>query len=151
MRRILIGSALALMALAAWNFPADAQTRNENWYSCESGNPDTSIAGCTAVIQSVGQETDEGMSVAYYKRGDDYNQKGLYAQAIADETKSIALNSIYANAYGARGFAHEKLGQRGPAIDDYRQALNLAAGHPARYAAVTTRAQAGLQRLGGSP
>jgi len=151
MRRIVIVSALVFFALAAWNLPASAQTRNENWNHCADGNPDISIAGCTAVIQSVGQESNAGFAVAYYKRGDAYNQKSLYDKAVADESQSITLNPIYANAYGARGFAYEKLGQRDPAIADYRQALKLAADHPARYAVVTQRAQAGLQRLGVSP
>jgi len=63
--------------------------------------------------------------VAYLNRGNAYIGKGLYDQAIADETKAIALKPDYALAYFDRGFAYEKKGQRDQAIADYRAALKL--------------------------
>ena len=146
MRRILIGLALALLALPVW-----AQGRNQNWTRCADKNPDLSIAGCTAVIQSTGQETDAGFAVAYYKRGDAYYRKGLYDQAIADETRAIALKPDFADAFGARGLAYERQGRRDQAISDYRAALKLAADHPALYASVSGLARQSLKRLGAAP
>jgi tetratricopeptide (TPR) repeat protein len=146
MRKILIGLALVLVALPAW-----AQGRQDNWRRCADKNPDLSIDGCTAVIQSTGQETDEGFAVAYFKRGDAYYNKGLYDQSIADETQAIALKPDLTDAYGHRGLAYEKKGLPDMAIPDYRTALKLAAGHPTRDVFVADIAKKGLQRLGATP
>jgi len=142
----LIGLALALLALPAW-----AQGRSAKWTSCADKNPDLSIAGCTAVIQSTGQEGNEGFAVAYYKRGDAYYHKGLYDQALADETRAIELKPDLADAYGARGLVFEKQGSRDQAISDYRAALKLAADHPSLYAPVAGLARDSLKRLGAAP
>ncbi len=146
MRGISIGLAVALIALPTW-----AQGRNDNWQQCADKNPDQSIAGCTAVIQSTGQESNEGFAIAYFKRGDAYLRKELYDRAIADETQAIALKPDFADAYGNRGLTYEQKGQRDQAIADYRMALKLAAAHPASYAAVTDSAQKGLKRLDATP
>ncbi len=146
MRRILLGLTVALLALPAW-----AQTRNDNWRRCADKNPDASIAGCTDVIQSTGQESNEGFAMAYYKRGDAYLHNGLYDQAIADETQAISLKPDFADAYDSRGLIYEKQGQRDQAIADYRMALKLAADHPASKASVANSARQGLTRLGATP
>jgi tetratricopeptide (TPR) repeat protein len=146
MRWISIGLVLALVALPAW-----AQGRNQNWTSCADKNPDLSIAGCTAVIQSTGQEMTEGYAIAYFKRGDAYYRKGLYDRALADETQAISLKPDFADAYGARGQTYEQQGRRDQAIADYRAALRLAADHPKLYASVSGLAQESLKRLGAAP
>ena len=146
MRGILIGLALVLIALPAW-----AQGRQDNWRLCADKNPDLSIGGCTAVIQSTGQETDAGFAAAYFKRGDAYYSKGLYDQAIADETQAISLKPDLTGAYSHRGLAYEQKGLPDKAVTDYRMALKLAAGHPTRDVFVADLAKKGLQRLGATP
>jgi len=137
MRRILIGLALALAAL-----PASAQTRDELWEHCEDDNPDLSIGGCTALIQS-GQETTENLANAFYNRGLAYRQNGLYDQAISDYTQALRLTPNDPGTYNNRGFAYEKKGERDMAIADYRAALRI---DPNRQSALGN-----LQRLGVAP
>ena len=55
---ILMGAGLAAMG----------QSRDENWNKCKADDPDTSIAGCAALIQS-GAESTENQASAYYNRG----------------------------------------------------------------------------------
>jgi tetratricopeptide (TPR) repeat protein len=146
MRRILLGLALMLVASPAW-----AQGRVENWHHCVDKNPELSIAGCTAVIESAGQESNEGYADAYYKRGDAYFHKGLYDKAIFDETQAISLKPDLTDAYGSRGLAYEKKGQHDEAIADYRAVQKIAAVHPTRDVFVAEQAQQGLKRLGATP
>ncbi len=120
MRAIWIGMALAVVALPAWT-----QTLGENRSHCDSPNPDTSIAGCTALIQS-GQETNPGnQSVAYYNRGAAYYFKGLLDQSLADFNTAIALKSDDANIYLARGSLYLKKGLYDKAIADYTKTIVL--------------------------
>ena len=93
MRRLLIGLALALIALPAW-----AHTRNANMKRCLSeDDPDVTIAGCNALIQS-GHETAADLAIVYNKRGIAYVLKavpqGPYDQAIADLPKRSRLDPI---------------------------------------------------------
>jgi tetratricopeptide (TPR) repeat protein len=103
MRRILSGLALTLISVPAW-----AQTIGENRSHCDSRDPDISIAGCTALIQS-GQETSPGnQSVAYYNRGSAYYFKGLLDQSLADFNKAVTLSSSDPNIYLGRGTVYFK-------------------------------------------
>jgi tetratricopeptide (TPR) repeat protein len=95
MRKIATGLIMLLATSPAW-----AQAQNENAMLCASGAPETSIAGCTAVIQS-GQDAAT-MVLALTNRGAAYRMKNLYDQAIADFTQAIALNPNLAVAYVAR-------------------------------------------------
>lgn len=133
MRRILVGLVFAVIVFPAW-----AQTRAENRAKCVSDNPDISISGCTADIQS-GQEEETVLPVAYLNRGHSYFKKGLYDKAIPDLTKAIATlpskGSRYYNyadtfrAHYFRGFSYEKKHQRNNAIADYRVAQKLDPGN----------------------
>jgi lipoprotein NlpI len=138
MRRILIGLVVAFIAL-----PASAQTRDQNVARCNDGSdPDASIAGCTALIQS-GQETSAVLAAAYYNRGNSYDGKGLHDQAIADFTQAIAIKPDFSPAYYNRGAAYETKGLRDLAIADYRATLKL---DPNQALAAD-----GLKRLGATP
>ena len=44
-------------------------------------------------------------ALAYYNRANAYDNKGLYDQAIADGTQSLAMNLNSANAYNLRGYS----------------------------------------------
>jgi lipoprotein NlpI len=111
---ILIGLALSFIAL-----PVSAQTRDQNVAQCDRPDPDASIAGCTALIQS-GQETSAVLAAAYYNRGNAYDGKGLHDQAIADFTQAIAIKPDLAQAYYNRGVAYEGKRLRDLAIADFR-------------------------------
>jgi tetratricopeptide (TPR) repeat protein len=120
MRRILIGLALTLISVPAW-----AQTIGENRSHCDSRDPDISIAGCTALIQS-GQETSPGnQSVAYYNRGAAYYFKGLLDQSLADFNKAVTLSSSDPNIYLGRGTVYFKKGLYDKAIADYTKTIAL--------------------------
>jgi Flp pilus assembly protein TadD len=137
MRRILIVSALVLVAAPAW-----AQTRFDYDMCNAKGDPDSNISGCTALIQK--GETDYAI---YDLRALAYFAKGLYDQAIADFTKVIALDAKNHSYYSLRGFAYEKSGRRDQAIADYRMALKL---NP-RDSSPAKAAQARLKVLGATP
>lgn len=71
--------------------PAGAQSRNQNWAWCEGGDPDLSIKGCTALIQSVA-ETRNNLAVAHSNRGITYSDMGEFDRAIADYEQALKLN-----------------------------------------------------------
>lgn len=77
---------------------------------------------------------------AYMGIGNVYYGKGLYREAIQKYDRSIASKSDYADAYTARGLAHEILGNNAKAGADYGKALKL---NPGDEKAIN-----GLKRLG---
>jgi tetratricopeptide (TPR) repeat protein len=120
MRNILIGLALTLAAVPAW-----AQTEEASAMRCaDHQHPDVSINECTAIINS-GQETTTALFAAYYNRGFAYGHKGLYDQAIADETNAIWLKPDYSEAYNNRAAAYAKKGLYTQAIADETIAIWL--------------------------
>jgi tetratricopeptide (TPR) repeat protein len=120
MRGIVIGLALALVAPAA-----SAQTQQQHdWCYSDTATDDETIDGCTALIQSP-QESPATKAEAYDNRGYAYKHKGLYDQAIADETQSLALNANSAIAYNTRGLAYSHKGLYDQAIADYNRSIAL--------------------------
>jgi Tfp pilus assembly protein PilF len=137
MCRIPIVLILACVALPCW-----AQSRLDFDLCGAKGDPDANIRGCTAVIQKGG--TDYGI---YLQRALAYLNKGLYANAIADFTKVIALDPKDHSYYALRGLAYERKGQRAQAIADYRTAVRL---NPPD-SSVAKGAQARLKALNATP
>ena len=84
---------------------------------CRSSDPATRIAGCTALIKS-GQNTTENLSVIYNYRGTAYSRKGDHALAIQDFSEAIRLNPHSASAYYGRGFAYDYRGLEHDNRDD---------------------------------
>jgi tetratricopeptide (TPR) repeat protein len=153
-RRILVASALMLIALPVWAQP----TGNEAVAQCISNDAAAKISGCTAVIES-GQAAGEDLAIAYsnrgiaydfnhlhdlaiadfsraitlwpgyiyayYNRGTAYGSKASYDLAIADFTKAITLKPDFADAYIARGGAYFLTHRNREAIADYRAALKI--------------------------
>ena len=104
MRRVLIGLALVLVATSA-----SAQTTEKNIAKCGSENVNISISACTAMLQAKPATSAEWRLAAYYARGLNYSEKGLYDLAIADFTNAIALKprpETLANLHGAIGLAY---------------------------------------------
>lgn len=85
--RHLITVTFLLVLLAG---PVGAQTRNENWALCESGDRDRGIAACTTLIQS-GGETVENLAIAHSNRGITHSDKGDFERAIADYERALQL------------------------------------------------------------
>ena len=119
MHRVLIGIALLFVAQPAW-----AQTPQQSDWCGPAATDDQRLAGCTALIQ-LGRETPANLAVDYYNRGNAYQGKGLYDQAIADYTQSIALEPNDADAYNNRGNAYHRAGLYDRATPDYTEAIAL--------------------------
>ena len=119
MRRYLHGVILALAAFPAW---AQTASQPDKCFSVPATAEET-IADCTKAIESKRSPS------AYHNRGVQYFLKGLYPKGLADLTKAVELSGVEKTDFVSdclvwRGHTHEKLGQRGKAIADYREALN---------------------------
>jgi len=92
--RYIFATAFFVILLAG---PAGAQTRDQNWARCESGDPVRSIRACTALIQS-GKESPSNLAIAYSNRGITYSDKSDFDRAILDYEQALALNPNLAPA-----------------------------------------------------
>ena len=77
--------------------PASAQSRDQRWALCESGDPVRSADACTALIDS-GAETPSNLAIAYSNRGISYSNKGEFTRAVADYERALAINPNLAPA-----------------------------------------------------
>jgi tetratricopeptide (TPR) repeat protein len=77
---------LVLMHMVSFTGVAAAQTLDQQ--RCFARDPDLSIGGCTAMIQS-GQETQENLDRAFSHRGLAYARKGQHDRAIQDLDQAI--------------------------------------------------------------
>jgi tetratricopeptide (TPR) repeat protein len=111
-----------LMLIAGFSGAAAAQTLDEQ--RCYSHDPDLSIAGCTAIIQT-GQKPEEELAKVFNYRGFAYGRKQLYDLAIQDDDEAIRLKPNYPNAFFNRGNAYYGKGQLDRAIQDFDQAIRL--------------------------
>jgi tetratricopeptide (TPR) repeat protein len=122
---IVIGKRTAYVCvLLVGAMAAMGQSRQEDLDKCRSADPDTRVAGCTAVILA-GQETPENLSAAYEIRGVAYEDKGDYDHAIPDLNESIRLNPRVADSFYSRGTAYNRKGEFDRAIQDYDEAIRL--------------------------
>ena len=115
---------LFFAALTAVVSTAPGQTRDENRARCEDRDPDLSIGGCTALIQS-GQEPTASLAIAFNNRGNAYRDKGQYDRAIEDYDQAIRLNPNYAEAYNNRGLAKRAKGDFAGGDADIAKAKQL--------------------------
>src|SRR6516162_9552972 len=95
-RRGLVAAAVQFIAVSFIFGTAAAQNRDENWTQCRDANPDLSIRGCTALIES-GQETTQGLAILFFNRGVGYYHKGEYDRAIQDYDQAIRLKPVDAD------------------------------------------------------
>jgi tetratricopeptide (TPR) repeat protein len=117
MRRILIGLALAALALPAW-----AQSNTDK--CATDTDPDAGIRDCTAAIQS-GRETTADLAGDYSNRAVFYERKSLYQQAISDKNKSISLDPNDAVPYVGLGNIYNEVGQYDLAVENESKAISL--------------------------
>jgi tetratricopeptide (TPR) repeat protein len=91
----------------------------------QTKNLDRSIRSCTKIIKRGKRESRKNRTSAYTIRGNAYDNKGQYDQAIADFTKAIEINPRYAKAYTNRGSVYNSKGQADRAIADYGKAIEI--------------------------
>jgi tetratricopeptide (TPR) repeat protein len=91
---------------------------------CTVADPDTSILGCTAVIQS-NHEPRESLAAVFYTRGNAYLSKGQLDRAIQDFDEAIRLDPNNAVAFASRGHAYIRKGRYDRAIQDFDEAIRL--------------------------
>jgi tetratricopeptide (TPR) repeat protein len=145
----LLRAAAELCALQIAGLSGAATAQSLDRQQCPAADPDLSISGCTAVIQS-GHETRKNLAVAFYNRGNVYLNRGnvylhkaiektiedfyhrgfllnpgLYERAIEDFDQAIRLNPNDAAAFDARGIAYARRDQYDRAIEDFDQAIRL--------------------------
>jgi hypothetical protein len=78
-----------VMHVAGFGGAVSAQTPDQ--LRCSAPDPDLSISGCTALIQS-GHETQQILAIAFYSRGRAYAFKSQFDRAIEDLDQAIRLN-----------------------------------------------------------
>ena len=118
-RKTLLGVTLALAATSS-----QAQTDGANWTKCKGYDPDASISGCSALIQS-GLETKAELYQVYWFRSAAYMDKNLYDLAVADASKGIELNPRRADLYIPRGIAYGMTGRYDLSTADFSTVINL--------------------------
>lgn len=96
----------------------------ENRKNCQSGDPDSKIIGCTALLKG-DQETPKNRAVIYGNRGNGYYSKGDYDRAIQDTEQAILLNANEPLFYYTSGLAYKKKGDYNRAIQDFDEAIRL--------------------------
>jgi len=102
----------------------DTQSREENWKSCKSKDPDRSITACTALIQSE-QESARNTAAALDDRGLAYARKRDFDRAIQDYDHSLQINPDSATAHYNRGVAYEFKYDYDRAFPDLDRAVQL--------------------------
>ena len=104
---------------------ASAETYEALYKSCfSSGMPDQVIASCSVVIGRRLAE-DEDLATAFKNRGNAYDDKGDYQQAIEDYGQALAITPQDAEAFNSRGATFTALGEYERAIADFDQAARL--------------------------
>src|SRR5579863_1741795 len=107
---------------------AAAQSRDENWNKCKASDPDASVSGCTALIQS-GQESTDNQASAFYNRGVAYHDKKQLDAAMSDLNEAIRLKPDFPSALNSRANVLTDQGQYDRAIADYNEAIRLDPNH----------------------
>lgn len=141
------------MFLALWASIATAAAQPPRAPSYDSfykncygdGAPDQIIASCTAVI-SQGLVDSDDLVAAYKNRGNAYDDKGRYDQALEDYGRAIAINPQDADCFNDRGTTYMAVESYELAIQDFDRAVGL---NPASPAPLSNRcfAKAALGKL----
>jgi tetratricopeptide (TPR) repeat protein len=111
---LLLGAAMTAMGCSGLENPS----------KCRSVDPDTRIAGCTALVQS-GLIKTGNLSTIYNNRGTAYSSKGDHDRAIQDFNEAIQLNPNFERAYYDRGNAYIDKEEYDRAIQDFNEAVQL--------------------------
>src|SRR5260221_621275 len=98
-------SMIMLMTLLGASTVLPGQSRQEDWNLCKSHDPEQSIRGCSALIQS-SHDTGINLAKAFTNRGSGYATKGDYNRAIQDYDQALRLNPKSSEAFSGRGSAY---------------------------------------------
>ena len=109
--------------IAGFGGAATAQTLDQQ-QECPAPDPDVSISGCTALIQS-GHETQQKLPIDFYNRGLAYLLKDQYDRSIEDFDQAIRLNPNYDLAFKVRGNVYLSEGQYDRAIEDFGHVIAI--------------------------
>jgi tetratricopeptide (TPR) repeat protein len=90
----------------------------------DNGRSEQVIAGCTAVI-SRGLVDKEDLATAYKNRGNAYDDKGQYGEALEDYGRAVAINPQDADAFNSRGATYTALRRYDLAVRDFDRAIEL--------------------------
>lgn len=107
--------------------PGDDAKFSQDFKWCEGksgATPDQQIAGCTGLIES-GRGNDNGLSMAFYNRGNAYAARGDFDRAIGNYDEAIKHNPEMAVAFSNRGNAYKEQGKYERALADYDVAIGF--------------------------
>ena len=90
----------------------------------DNADSDQVIVSCTAVI-SRGLVDNGDLAAAYKNRGNAYDDKGQYDQALMDFDRAVATNPQDAEAFNSRGTTYIALERYELAVGDFDQAVRL--------------------------
>ena len=108
---------------ALW-FPEGGRALAMNRALCNSKDPKTSVAGCTAILNAKESQLAD-RTFARFQRGLAYERLGDFDHAIEDDSAVLQDNPREAMAYNNRGFAYQRKGDLDHALMDYDHALQL--------------------------
>jgi len=114
----------AILLLGWLVTPAWAQWTDEAQKCAETTDPNLAFDLCTRAIQS-GALSGPALAMTFNNRGNAYQTKSQYQQAIQDYNEAIRIDPDSALAYNNRGSAFQHMGNYERAIQDYDQAIRL--------------------------
>jgi tetratricopeptide (TPR) repeat protein len=121
-----LGIAMALTSLVVETRSTLAQiSAAAAWKSCQSGDVEARLTGCTAIIKSNGFGSKSRLSDALDARCWALHVKGQFALAIDDCKASIRLRPKYSYAYNNLGAAYLGIGDYKGALDALNAAIEL--------------------------
>src|SRR6476620_695281 len=114
---------LSVVASALWPAPSPAQQRSQLGPLCTTDTTpaDQQVDACNKII-ALKVCSGERLATISFLRAVAWNQKGVYAQVIADASEAILLKGDVA-IYNLRGSAYYDKGEYDIAIADFNDAL----------------------------
>lgn len=112
--------AVMLTGMNAW-----AQAPSDDWSRCRSDDVTTSIAGCTALLNSEQLNASE-RAEALSERAVAYHAQRDYPHAIADYEEGVRLNPRAVWAHAGLALSQRASGNTRQAVGEFDVALNLA-------------------------
>lgn len=128
MRAPTLAIAIALATLAALPTQGFADAIAD----CNADQADTVIQGCTQLIKGKNTSKD-ALAIAYFNRGNAYDDNGDHDGAIADYTAALKLKPDYSDGYFNRAFAYEAKKDYAKAIADYTRVIALTPDYAKAY------------------
>ena len=113
--------------------PVAVASTDKDWDSCASQVPETSISGCTAVLERGDKESPQNRALAFRNRAISYFPRREFDLALADLEESLRLDPDNAASIETRGEVFARQGRCDKAIDDFAKAMQIDAKSPTPY------------------